>query len=88
MELRRFALRDLLWLVLVCAVVLGWVVDHRVQVSRAAHWRVQAMEVTSWVDKNCGWVDIGLTEQDEIVIWRNATSDEQAELLKSRWDDP
>jgi hypothetical protein len=35
----RFTLRDLLWLTVTAALLLGWLVDHRLQVARyAALW--------------------------------------------------
>jgi hypothetical protein len=33
--------------------------------------RTEAIKVLGWVDQDCGWVDVGLTEEDEILILRD-----------------
>jgi len=42
MKLPRFTLRDLFWLVLVCALAVGWWVDRQDKASEADLWKSRA----------------------------------------------
>ena len=77
----RFTIRELVLLTLVVAMALAWAADHGLQAARITHWRGQALQVSDWVDKNCAWVDVGLTDDDEILILREATTEEREAIL-------
>jgi hypothetical protein len=80
----RFTIRELVLLTLVVAIGAGWAVDHSFQAGRTSHWRGQAIQVMNWVDKNCAWVDVGLTDDDEILILREATTEEREAILNGQ----
>ncbi len=66
----KLSRRDLFAVVTIAALALGWAVDRTRQAAKAHHWRTEAIKTMSWVDQNCAWVDVGLTEENEIVFLR------------------
>ena len=80
MKLPQLSLRELFLLVALVAMGCGWLVDHGRQVSFAAHWKGEALKLSSWVDQNCNWVNVGLSDENEILILRDPTAEEMREF--------